>query len=117
MSEKAAEAFELDRRGHVDLVRFTSSKLGTEAREKLYEVLQGKTRPKIILNFDRIRVLSSAPIGMLVNFQKNVEASGGSLVLCELDPIVRDILRLTHVEGLFTIRDSEKDALDSFSAP
>jgi anti-sigma B factor antagonist len=115
MSEHLAEPFELVRRGDIDVVRFTTSKIETDARENLHELIQRRDQPKIILNFDEIRVLSSAPIGMLVNLKKKVDAKGGSLLLCGLDPIVRDILKLTHVEELFTIFDSEKDALDSFA--
>jgi anti-sigma B factor antagonist len=99
----------------ITIATFTGPKVGTEAREKLYSLVEPQGDRKLILNFENVRFLSSAPIGMLVNLRNKAAAAGGVVRFCQLDPDVQEILRLTRVEELFSIFATEQDARDSFS--
>lgn len=42
-----------------------------------------------VLNLKRVKYMSSTAFAMLLNFAKKVQALGGTLRLCEMDPEVR----------------------------
>jgi anti-sigma B factor antagonist len=94
----------------------TQSKIGLETRDALFELVDKHAVKKIVLNFENVQVLSSAPIGSLVSLRNKLESAGGRLALCQLDPNIREILQLTRVEGLFSIFETEQDAIDSLVA-
>ncbi len=114
MSQETSQPFTLEQTGTVTIVRFAGPKLGLAAREGLYDLVENQGRRQIVLNFASVQVLSSAPIGMLVTLKNKAEAVEGRVTLCQLDPDVREILKLTSVEGLFSIFDTEQAAIDSF---
>jgi len=114
MSEAIAPPLVLKTVDGITIVTFTGPKVGTEAREELYSLVETQGNRKLILNFENVRSLSSAPIGMLVNLRNQVASAGGLVRFCQLDPDVQEIMRLTRVEGLFSIFANEQDARDSF---
>jgi anti-sigma B factor antagonist len=114
MSQRPPQPFFLEKLGEITIVRFTDPKIGLDAREALYGLVENQGDQKIVLNFENVRFLSSAAIGMLINLKNKAEAGGGTLKLCQLDPDIREILRLTTVDRLFSIFDTEQDAIGSF---
>src|SRR3954451_4997104 len=84
-----------------------------ELGEQLGSLLQsGQTR--LLLDFGRTRVMSSTAFGALLNFWKQVEAAGGELRICSMDPSVRfgaDILRLGQY---IPIHDDTASAMAAF---
>jgi anti-sigma B factor antagonist len=114
MSEAISPPLILKTVDGITIVTFTGPKVGTEAREELFRLMETQGNRKLILNFENVRSLSSAPIGMLVNLMNKAASAGGAVRLCQLDPNVQEILRLTRVEGLFSIFANEQDARDSF---
>lgn len=116
MSEAPPPPFLVENRGDFTVVRLTGPKIGPDSRESLYDLVENQGHGKLVLNFASVRVLTSAPIGMLVNLKNKLEAIGGTLRLCQVDPYIREILRLTAVEGIFSIHETEEDAIDSSQA-
>jgi anti-sigma B factor antagonist len=98
----------------VTVVRLAGPKVGLDARESLYGLIDAQGAHKLVLNFERVKLLTSAPIGMLISLRNKAEARGGSVRFCHVDSDIRDILQLTAVEGLFPIFPTEQDAIDSF---
>jgi anti-anti-sigma factor len=113
MPESPPAAFSLENRGDFTIVRITGPKIGLDSRDSLYRLVESQGLKKLVLNFADVRVLTSAPIGMLVNLKNKLEAVGGTLRLCQVDADIREILRLTRVVGLFSIYETEQDAIDS----
>ena len=70
---------------------------------------------KLILNFENVRFLSSAPIGMLVNLMKQSRLSRrrGKVLPASIQTSKRSCVS-REVEGLFSIFANEQDARDSF---
>jgi len=114
MSEAIALPLILKTVDGITIVTFRGPKVGTEAREELYSLVETQGNRKLILNFENVRFLSSAPIGMLVNLMNKAASAGGLVRFCRLDPDVQEIMRLTRVESLFSIFANEQDARDSF---
>jgi anti-anti-sigma factor len=74
----------------------------------------GETR--LLLNFAGVRYLSCALIGRLAALQKEkIAPVRGRIQLCGLDPLLRDVLRLTHLDRVFDVCGDETDALGLIS--
>jgi anti-sigma B factor antagonist len=70
----------------------------------------GETR--LLLNFAGVRYLSCALIGRLAALQKEgIAPARGRIRLCGLDPLLRDVLRITHLDRVFDVYGDEANAL------
>lgn len=55
-------------------------------------------RKKIVLNFGNVEYLSSAALGILITLNKKLIASGGKLLLCNIDPQIYEIFGITKLK-------------------
>ncbi len=92
--------------------------LGPEAAAALGEQLGSLLRSgevRQLLDFSRTQLISSTVFGALLSFWKQVEAAGGELKICGMNPSVRlgaDILCLGE---FIPIHDDKAAALAAFS--
>jgi anti-sigma B factor antagonist len=114
MSTTSAPHFLVKSINGVAIATFVNAKVVLEAREPLYDLVEKEGHKRILLNFQNVRFISSAPIGVLINLNKKAKALGGKVKFCCLDPDIVDIFRLTSVLQLFDIHDTEEDAIASF---
>jgi hypothetical protein len=59
------------------VVTFDGPNLPLEVGQPLYRLVEDQGHTQLVLNFDNVRVLTSAPIGMLVNLGMQAGAVGG----------------------------------------
>ncbi len=114
MSESPAAHFTARTINDIIIVTFITPKVGLGVREPLYDLVEKERHQRIILNFENVHFLSSAPIGVLFQLKKMVEAAGGAVRLCCVDPDLRDVFRMTGVERLFDIHATEAEAIAAF---
>jgi anti-anti-sigma factor len=60
----------------------------------------------LVIDFRDVRLLSTAMLGNLIDFDEKVKARGGKLVLCNLTPLIREIVHVTRLDSLFQLEDS-----------
>ena len=82
--------------------------------QQLLDLLREMGEKKLLLNFRNVEYMSSAVLGMLVTLNKKVQAAGGKLVLCNIDPQIREVFEITKLDKLFVIRGEEQEALQAF---
>ena len=70
---------------------------------------------KLLCDFSKTEYISSAGLRLLIATAKKLEKSGGKLVLCCLQTYVRDVFEMAGLTRIFTIRDSEEEALKAFA--
>jgi anti-anti-sigma factor len=73
-------------------------------------VEEGHTR--LLVNFGGVRYLSSDVLGILAAVHKKIEPARGRIQLCGLDPLLRDMLRITHLDRVLDVCTDEADALE-----
>jgi anti-sigma B factor antagonist len=100
---ESGEAQVVDVEGEVDLG--TSPNL----RRALFDLL-GK-KPKLALNLRELRYIDSSGIATLIEVLKSAQVLQMELVLFGLSPAVQDAFRLTHVNRVFRIVETEEQAL------
>ncbi|KKL57020.1 hypothetical protein LCGC14_2239560, partial [marine sediment metagenome] len=69
---------------------------------------------KLLLDFSRVKFLSSAMLGVLISLQKRSAGIKGRVVICGLRPELHKVFKITRLDKLFDFYDNETEALGSF---
>ena len=69
----------------------------------LLKLLEGRAKPRWVLELSNVPYAGSALLGLMVNVRHRIKAGGGKLILCGLSPILTDIFLTSSLERLFTI--------------
>ena len=81
--------------------------------DALYHLIDGQDKRLIILDFSRVEFLSSQAIGILLTMNKKLKALPQSqLVLCGVGVRLTELLRITRLDKILTIRPSQKEAIE-----
>ncbi len=105
--------------GDVTVVNFVDRRILDEQNiqvigEQLFSLVDEVGRRKILLNFGNVEFLSSAALGKLIALQKKLQAVGGRLILCNIDPEIYEVFEITRLDKFFTIQKEEQAALQAF---
>lgn len=109
-SDDTVVVYFLDRRLTAELAISTVS-------DDLYTVAARPDCLNFVLNFAAVEFLSSAMLGKLVVLNRTIRERGGRLVLCEICPNIRTILKYTGLELILEIHDTEAQALTACKQP
>ncbi len=78
-------------------------------RKTLFDLLRGT--PKLALNLRTLRYIDSSGIATLIELLKEAQRLQKEFVLFGMNPAVQQVFRLTHVNRIFQIFDSEDEAV------
>ncbi len=79
--------------------------------EEMGRIIDQHDSELVVVNFDRVEILSSVMIGKLIEFKNRVSERSGRLVLTNMSRQVRDVLCITRIDRLFDVQDDEADGL------
>lgn len=101
---------------NVSVVRFKDQKIIDpeaiqELGQELFDLVEQEDRKKLVLNFSNVEFLSSAALGKLITFEKKSKRRDAELILTNISPEIFQVFAITNLDKLFTIKDSEADAL------
>src|SRR5438034_7389742 len=105
--------------GDVTVINFVDRKILDEQNiqvigEQLFSLVDQDGRRKLLLNFGNVEYLSSAALGKLITLNKKLQAVGGRLILCNIDPQIYEVFEITKLDKFFNIQKEEQAALQSF---
>jgi len=111
-----------ERRGDVGVVRFLTSQVLDEMNvqqlgEELRQLVDKQYLVKIVINFERVKFLSSAVLGKLISLHKRLAKEKGRLALCCINKDVRQVFKITRLDKLIPIFDTEDAALSKIERP
>jgi anti-sigma B factor antagonist len=103
----------------VTIARFTASKIVQEEDihdtfEQLEAILREKRVSDLVLDFRKVKFLSSAVLGRLILVNKKLRAAGGRVVLCGIANELMEVFKLTQLDKVLTIKKDVKEALGVF---
>jgi anti-sigma B factor antagonist len=118
-SQLQRRRLEVEKMGDVTIACLSDRKILIEQHiqvigDQLLNLVKESGEKKLLLNFRNVEYMSSAVLGMLVTLNKSVKAAGGKLVLCSIDPQIREVFEITKLDKLFVIRSDEQEALQMF---
>ncbi|MCH8854065.1 MAG: STAS domain-containing protein [Planctomycetes bacterium] len=82
-----------------------------EISEELNHLVETQHQQKLLLDFMKVKFLSSSALGILVTLRKKVDANKGDLVICGMNPELRKVFKITNLEKLFKFADDEPSAM------
>jgi len=74
----------------------------------LLPVIRKNQQKRLVLNFVKVKFMSSAFLGLLVKVHKRVIEAGGHLQLFNLDPKIQKVFEITQLVKVFDIVRSEQ---------
>ncbi len=107
--------------GNATVVSFKDEKLLEEQdinalQESIMSVIESVSGPiKLILDFGRVKFLSSAVLGLLIRVSKRIYEREGQLRLCNLNPKIYEIFKITRLTKTFDIYNDVTSAAASLS--
>jgi anti-anti-sigma factor len=103
--------------GAVDLIR-GDDPINAEHVEQLAALLQesvGRGQPFVVLDLEKVPLLDSAGLELLLEYRETFQQLGGALKLSGANPLCEDILSITGVGASFEIFQDSLSALGSFA--
>jgi anti-sigma B factor antagonist len=82
--------------------------------KELYTLVDVQNKRQMILDFTKVKTLSSHSLGVLLTLKKKVAEIKGTLVLCAVRKEISKIFMLTGLDKQFTFFPDDAAALDSF---
>jgi anti-anti-sigma factor len=79
--------------------------------EQLKHLIEGGGYARLLLNFTGVRSMSCAVLGLLANLQRKIGPAVGRIQFCGLDPLLQDMVRITHLDSIFDVYSDEAEAL------
>jgi len=67
----------------------------------------------VIFNVGQMRYLPSDFLALMIKCQKRIRMRGGELALCHVSPGHREVLRLTNLDTLWALYDTQEEALSA----
>lgn len=118
-SQARRRRLEVEDIGNVTVVNFVDKKILDEQNiqiigEQLFGLVDVQERRKLLLNFSNVEYLSSSALGKFITLNKKVNAVGGKLILCNIDPQIYEVFEITKLDKLFNIQKEEQAALQAF---
>lgn len=83
--------------------------------ESIMSVIEQGERMKLVLDFCNVRFLSSAVLGLLIRVSKKVYERDGVLRLCNIDPRIYEIFKITRLTKIFDIYEDVDSAVSDLS--
>ena len=80
----------------------------------LAEIAEGQ-KPKVALDLDKVSMMDSAGLGVLVSSYTSVQKRGGRLVLAGLGRGLQNLIAITKLTRVFDIYENVDEAIKSFS--
>jgi anti-sigma B factor antagonist len=111
-----------EKRGNVGVVHFTTSQVLDELNvqqlgQELNDLVEKSYMVKMVINFDRIKFLSSAVLGKLISLHKRMQKEKGRMAFCNINKDVLQVFRITRLDKLIPIFENETDAVNAVENP
>src|SRR5829696_8109897 len=89
-----------------------------EIGKELYRLVDEEDRRKLILDFEKVQYLSSQAIGIILTLNKKLSALKNSkFVLCGVGPKLMELLKITRLDRILTVKPTQEDAVKVFTLP
>jgi anti-anti-sigma factor len=83
-------------------------------RVALEDLVVNQGRTKLVVDFAAVQQLSSSALGMLIRLSSRAKTVKGDVVLCGINAELMKMIKITKLNKLFRIEESESRALRSF---
>lgn len=115
MEQKAL--VEVSVKDEITVVSLDAPAISTSGIDPIAQILReliDRQRPqKMIIDFSRVRFLSSMMLGLLVDIWRRMKDYGGFVRICGIDPQLTRVFRITHLDRVFEFSGDLDSALEA----
>ncbi len=107
-----------EKRGRIDIVSLTESKLNALTAETFREevtLLFSENNSRVIINLAGVDYIDSTGFGALLSLLRVAKNNYGMLKLCSAEEPVKKIFSTLHLDSIFEIYSNLDECLKSFS--
>jgi anti-anti-sigma factor len=79
--------------------------------KELYSLVDQQAQQKIVLDYTKVRFLSSTMIGVLLNVYKKSQSIKGKVVICGLRKELHKVFEIMKLDKMLTFAEDEHKAL------
>jgi anti-sigma B factor antagonist len=102
------------------IISFTDERILEEKdinslQESIMSVIEQAEKIKLVLNFGNVKFLSSAVLSLLIRISKRIYEHDGQLRLCNINPKIYEIFKITRLTKTFDIYKDLESALEDLS--
>ncbi len=84
-------------------------------QESIVSVIEQSERINLILDFCNVQFLSSAVLGLLIRISKKIYERDGQIRLCNINPKIHEIFKITRLTKVFDIYQDTESAAEGLS--
>ncbi|NIA12922.1 MAG: anti-sigma factor antagonist [Nitrospiraceae bacterium] len=108
--------FQRSEAGKVTVLRFEGDidRQGVDLLRVALLACVKEKRGRVVVNLSGVREVSIMGVGVLVERRRQLRAIGGDIKLVGLSLFVKRVLEMASVNALFSIHDTEAQALEGF---
>lgn len=108
--------FNLREEGDVVVGQFSVPRLSDDQNieqlgHDLFALVEQFDKRKVVLSMSNVEYLTSSVLGKLITLHRKMHRQQGRLVLCELQPDVTEIMRISRLNDYFKVAGSLDAAL------
>ena len=120
--EKKSSLIMASKIGDVTVVNFLTSQVLDEMNvqqlgKELNDLLDNEYANKMVINFAKIKFLSSAVLGKLISLNKKVATMKGRIAFCSINSDIMQVFKITRLDKLIPIYDDEDTAVKKVLKP
>jgi anti-anti-sigma factor len=122
MADADSTVFQIERHGEVTIIRPAPAiesvrwDLIEQAAEMVLQPIQREECPLVIVALDNINYFGSVFLSLLLRCWKHISMKGGTMVLSGVSPRAQELLRVTALDTLWAIYDTEQEALEALES-
>ena len=79
--------------------------------------MQAAADRRLLLNLSKIEFMASAMIGQIMLLYKQCKKDKIDLKLCSISPNIMEVFKITTLDKILDIHDTQQKALESFGPP
>ena len=121
MSSTSGSAFVVHERLVEDVIVLSLSKglkgEGEETLKRLLDDLVRRGRIRVLIDLKDVPYLDSTDLGRLIRCHISIRQAGGRVRLCHLSERVRTLMKLTRLDTVMDLYETEEEALASLGRP
>ena len=102
-------------RKHILYVRLNGeldSSVSNSLRIKISELIDNYNIRFLVLNCEKLSFMDSSGIGFIIGRFNQLKGRNGKIFMCELDDVVKRIVRLSGISRIVSIKDTEEEVND-----
>src|SRR5262245_27436205 len=122
MADPDSTVFQIERHGDVTIIRPASAiesirwDLIEQAAEVVLQPILRETCPLVIVALSKVNYFGSVFLSLLLRCWKHVSTKGGTMVLAGVSKRAQELLRVTALDTLWAIYDTEQEALQALES-